>query len=130
VSCMWHGHVTRSKSRDPCTAPPQVYIKKEQKHAERMTVRAKYMTMHPSCNKYVRNLLSIRIIQEYLLQAADKRCMPRVANSNVDVSVGVIHTTVLRALHRCVPPFSRLVSPYSQCASLASFMLLCASIGM
>jgi hypothetical protein len=79
----------------------QVHIKKEEKHAERMTVRAKYMTMHPSENKYVRNLASIRTIQDYLVHAADKRCVPRVSNSNVDVSVGVIHSTLLRALQRC-----------------------------
>lgn len=77
----------------------QVHIKNEVKHAERMAVRAKRMA--PAENRYVRNLANIRLIQDYLIQAAEKRRVPCLSNSNVDVSVGVMHTTVLRALQRC-----------------------------
>lgn len=78
-----------------------MYIKKEAKHIERMSVRAKYLTTDPSRNKYVKNIRGIRQIQDYLLRSADKVAVPKVANSNVDMAVDIIHKTVLSALHRC-----------------------------
>jgi len=38
---------------------------------------------------------SIRAIQDHLSRKADKRALPRVENTNVDRSVGVIHLTVM-----------------------------------
>lgn len=46
--------------------------------------------------RYVRYMGNIRLIQEYLVRKADKYCVPRVDNSNVDRSVGIIHLTVMR----------------------------------
>lgn len=77
-----------------------MYIKKKAKHIERMSVRAKYLTTDPSRNKYVKNIRGIRQIQDYLLRSADKVAVPKVANSNVDMAVDIIHKTVLSALHR------------------------------
>lgn len=88
----------------------QVHIKSEEKHAERMCVRAKYMAMDPSRNKYVRNLRNIRIIQEYLMRAAEKASVPRLNNSNVDLSVSAIHATILASLRRCVGPHDWIIA--------------------
>ena len=49
--------------------------------------------------RYVRYMGNIRLIQEYLVRKADKYAVPRVDNSNVDRSVGIIHLTVMR----CAP---------------------------
>jgi 2-phosphoglycerate kinase len=81
----------------------QVYIKKESKHAERMSVRAKYMAMDPASNKYIRNMRNIRTIQDYLVRTADKVMVPKLSNSNVDVSVSAIHATLLEVLSGCEP---------------------------
>jgi len=43
---------------------------------------------------------NIRLIQEYLVRKADKYSVPRVDNSNVDRSVGIIHLTVMRCAAR------------------------------
>lgn len=82
-------------------ARPQVYIKDEGKHRERMQVRAKYMALDRS-NRYMRHMRSIRLIQDYLVRSADKVAMPKFSNSNVDASVSAIHASVLAALGRCV----------------------------
>lgn len=47
-------------------------------------------------HRYVRYMGNIRLIQEYLVRKADKYAVPRVDNSNVDRSVGIIHLTVMR----------------------------------
>jgi 2-phosphoglycerate kinase len=47
---------------------------------------------------------NIRLIQEYLVRKADKYCVPRVDNSNVDRSVGIIHLTVMRCAPCYVTP--------------------------
>ena len=105
-ACILQERYRRQHSRKECEVIVglllQVHIKSEEKHAERMCVRAKYMAMDPARNKYVRNLRSIRIIQEYLLRAAEKASVPKVSNSNVDLSVSAIHATVLATLRRCV----------------------------
>lgn len=68
---------------------------------ERMSVRAKYMAMDPSSNKYVRNMRNIRTIQDYLVRSAEKVKVPKLSNSNVDFSVSAIHATLLAILSRC-----------------------------
>jgi len=50
--------------------------------------------------RYVRYMGNIRLIQEYLVRKADKYSVPRVDNSNVDRSVGIIHLTVMRCAAR------------------------------
>eukprot|EP00892_Ulva_mutabilis_P004773 jgi/Ulvmu1/2668/UM014_0124.1 len=92
--------VIRLMQKYPSILPFLVYIRKEEKHAQRMAVRAKYMTSDPAKNKYVRNIRNIRAIQEYLLRTADKVAIPKLANANVDVSVAAIHRTVLNVLRR------------------------------
>ena len=63
-------------------------------------VRAKYMTLDPEANRYVKHFRQIRVIQDYLVRRADRHCIPRVDNTNVDRSVAAIHATVLSCLRR------------------------------
>ena len=63
-------------------------------------VRAKYMTLEPGANRYVKYIRNIRAIQDYLVRRADKHCVPQVDNTNVDRSVATIHATVLGCLRR------------------------------
>lgn len=79
-----------------------MYIKKEAKHIERMSVRARYLTTDPSRNKYVKNMRGIRQIQDYLLRSADKVAVPKVANCNIELAADIIHKTVMAALVRCL----------------------------
>ena len=79
----------------------QLYIRTEEKHAQRMAVRAKYMTTDPARNKYVRNMRNIRTIQDYLARAADKLAVPKLSNSNLDISVEAVHRSVMQVVHRC-----------------------------
>ncbi|XBH80942.1 hypothetical protein VPH35_106592 [Triticum aestivum] len=70
------------------------------KHTERFAVRAKYMTLDPTKNKYVKYINNIRTIQEYLCSRADKYLVPKVNNTNVDRSVASIHATFFSCLRR------------------------------
>ncbi|KXZ50534.1 hypothetical protein GPECTOR_16g709 [Gonium pectorale] len=94
------GLVVRLLQRHPGVVPFLVYIKSEGKHVERMAVRAKYMTLDPNKNKYVKNMRNIRWIQDYLLRKAEKHAIPCVENTNIDRSVGLIHLTLLGVLKR------------------------------
>ncbi|GBG78027.1 hypothetical protein CBR_g25962 [Chara braunii] len=84
----------------PSVIPFLVYISNESKHLERFAVRAKYMTLEPSRNKYVKYIRNIRTIQDYLCKRADKHLVPKVDNTNVDKSLAVIHATVFGCLRR------------------------------
>lgn len=53
-----------------------------------------------SDNRYVKYFENIRTIQEYLVTRADKQCVPKIDNTNVDRSVAVIHATLLGCLRR------------------------------
>jgi len=86
--------------KHPSIIPVMVYISNEEKHMERFAVRAKYMTLDPSKNKYVKYIRNIRAIQEYLCNRADKHLVPKVNNTNVDKSVAAIHATVFSCLRR------------------------------
>ena len=46
-----------------------------------MQVRAKYMTLEPTKNRYVRYMRSIRVIQEYLIARAQRHAVPAVNNT-------------------------------------------------
>ncbi|GIL89526.1 hypothetical protein Vretimale_1911 [Volvox reticuliferus] len=94
------GLVMRLLQRHPGVVPFLVYIKNEGKHVERMAVRAKYMTLDPNKNKYVKNMRNIRWIQDYLFHKAEKHAIPCVENTNIDRSVGLIHLTLLGCLKR------------------------------
>ncbi|MEW5304223.1 MAG: hypothetical protein WDW36_006848 [Sanguina aurantia] len=87
--------VVQLMKRFPAVLPFLVYIKAESRHVERMAVRAKYMTLDPHKNKYIKNMGNIRWIQDYLVRKSDKHLIPKVENTNIDRSVGIIHLTIL-----------------------------------
>ncbi|KAJ7562802.1 hypothetical protein O6H91_03G084900 [Diphasiastrum complanatum] len=86
--------------KHPSIIPFMVYIANEEKHLERFAVRAKYMTLDPAKNKYVKYIRNIRTIQDYLCKRADKHLVPMVNNTNVDKSVAAIHATIFSSLRR------------------------------
>lgn len=86
--------------KHPSVIPFMIYIANEEKHLERFAVRAKYMTLDPAKNKYVKYIRNIRTIQEYLCNRADKHLVPKINNTNVDKSVASIHATVFSCLRR------------------------------
>ncbi|KAL7084954.1 hypothetical protein ACP275_14G254600 [Erythranthe tilingii] len=86
--------------KHPSIIPFMIYISNEGKHLERFAVRAKYMTLDPARNKYVKYIRNIRTIQEYLCKRADKHLVPKINNTNVDKSVAAIHATVFSCLRR------------------------------
>lgn len=86
--------------RHPSIIPFMIYITSEEKHMERFAVRAKYMTLDPAKNKYVKYIRNIRTIQEYLCKRADKHLVPKINNTNVDRSVAAIHAAVFSSLRR------------------------------
>nr|CAD1830812.1 unnamed protein product [Ananas comosus var. bracteatus] len=86
--------------KHPSIIPFMIYISNEEKHMERFAVRAKYMTLDPAKNKYVKYFRNIRTIQEYLRNRADKHLVPKINNTNVDRSVASIHATVFSCLRR------------------------------
>ena len=84
----------------PSCIPFVLCIKNEEKHKERFAVRTKHMTIDPKFNKYIKNVKSIRIIQKYLIKKAEEALIPRIDNSNVDKSIGLIHVTIVRCLRQ------------------------------
>lgn len=86
--------------KHPSVVPFMIYIANEDKHVERFAVRAKYMTLDPARNKYVKYIRNIRTIQEYLSNRANKHLVPKINNTNVDRSVALIHATVFSCLRR------------------------------
>ncbi|KAL8153143.1 hypothetical protein V2J09_010903 [Rumex salicifolius] len=86
--------------RHPSIVPFMIYITNEDKHLERFAVRAKYMTLDPARNKYVKYIRNIRTIQEYLCNRADKHLVPKINNTNVDKSVAAIHATLFSCLRK------------------------------
>ncbi|XP_047330978.1 P-loop NTPase domain-containing protein LPA1 homolog 2-like [Impatiens glandulifera] len=86
--------------KHPTIIPFMIYIGDKDKHMERFAVRAKYMTLDPVKNKYVKYILNIRAIQEYLCKRADRYLVPKVNNTNVDKSVAAIHATVFSCLRK------------------------------
>ncbi|DBB15857.1 TPA: hypothetical protein ACH3X3_004049 [Trebouxia sp. C0006] len=90
--------VVQLMRRHPTIVPFLIYISNEDKHKERFAVRAKYMTLDPAANRYVKYIRNIRTIQDYLCRRADKHMIPKVDNTNVDRSVATIHATVLACL--------------------------------
>ncbi|XP_020599611.1 P-loop NTPase domain-containing protein LPA1-like isoform X1 [Phalaenopsis equestris] len=86
--------------KHPSIIPFMIYIANEEKHMERFAVRAKYMTLDPAKNKYVKFIKNIRTIQDYLCNRADKHLVPKINNTNVDRSVALIHATIFSCLRR------------------------------
>ncbi|KAE8732329.1 P-loop NTPase domain-containing protein LPA1-like protein [Hibiscus syriacus] len=86
--------------KHPSIIPFMICISNEDKHLERFAVRAKYMTLDPAKNKYVKYIKNIRAIQDYLCKRADKHLVPKINNTNVDRSVAAIHAIVFGCFRR------------------------------
>ncbi len=86
----------------PFCIPFVVFIKNKEKHKERFAVRSKQMTLDPRYNKYVECFESIRIIHKFFVRSAEKSLIPRIDNTNVDKSLGLIHSTIVRCLRKIV----------------------------
>ncbi|KAI8143628.1 hypothetical protein BJV82DRAFT_611177 [Fennellomyces sp. T-0311] len=86
--------------KHPNCIPLLIYISNEHKHTERFAVRAKYMTVAPRTNKYVRYFDNIRLIQSHLCHQADESLIPKIDNTNVDRSLAILHMTVINVLAR------------------------------
>lgn len=70
------------------------------------------MTIDPKFNKYIENAKNIRTIQKDLIKKAEAVLIPRIDNSNVDKSIGLIHVTIVKCLrqiadNRCLYDGSR-----------------------
>jgi len=92
--------VIRLMRHHPSIVPFLIYIRDEQKHIERFSVRAKYMTRDSSKNRYISHLGNVRCIQDFLIRKADLHLIPKVNNTNVDRSVAAIHQTTFACLRR------------------------------
>ncbi|KAK9866636.1 hypothetical protein WJX84_003345 [Apatococcus fuscideae] len=112
-------HVVALMQRHPTIVPFLVHISNEAKHRERFAVRAKYMTLEPGANRYVKYIRNIRDIQGYLLKRADRHLIPAVDNTNVDRSVATLHATVLGCLRRMFQGESLLDASGKSAAVLA-----------
>lgn len=86
----------------PFCIPFVVIIKNKEKHKERFAVRSKHMTLDPKYNKYVECFPTIRIIHKSFVRKAEKNLIPRIDNTNVDKSLGLIHSTIVRCLRKIV----------------------------
>ncbi|KAG0180095.1 hypothetical protein DFQ28_001787 [Apophysomyces sp. BC1034] len=95
----------------PNCIPLLIYISNEQKHAERFAIRAKYMTVAPRTNKYIHYFDNIRLIQQHLCEQADEWMVPKINNTNVDRSLAILHTTVVKVLSRMKRTNERLLDP-------------------
>lgn len=84
----------------PSCIPFVMCIKNEEKHKERFAVRTKHMTIDPKFNKYIKNVKSIRVIQKNLIKKAEESLIPRIDNTNVDKSIGLIHATIVKCLRQ------------------------------
>ncbi|CDW78661.1 UNKNOWN [Stylonychia lemnae] len=92
--------IIQTMKKYPSCIPFVLCIKNEEKHKERFAVRTKHMTIDPRFNKYIKNVKSIRIIQKHLIKKAEAALIPRIDNSNVDKSLGLIHVTIVRCLRQ------------------------------
>jgi 2-phosphoglycerate kinase len=79
------------------TFPFLIYIEKEEKHKERFAIRSKQMTLDARYNKYIQHFEYIRTIQSYLKKKADQFLLPKIENTNIDKSIGMIQETILRS---------------------------------
>ena len=59
------------------------------------SISGSYVRVNMFCCRYVRYMDNIRCIQEYLVRKAEKHQVPKVENTNIDRSVGVIHLSIM-----------------------------------
>jgi 2-phosphoglycerate kinase len=93
-------NIQKLAKRFPQVIPFMICIKSESKHKERFAVRSKHMTLDPRFNKYIKYFKNIRTIAKFLVKKAEACLVPRIDNSNVDKSIGTIHSTVVRSLRK------------------------------
>ena len=84
----------------PYCIPFVIYIKDEGKHKERFAVRAKGMTLEKQNNKYIDNFEHISTISKWLSKKAENRLIPKIDNMNIDKSLWMIHSTIIRCLRK------------------------------
>jgi len=77
-----------------------IVIKNKKKHMERFAVRSRYMTLDPNLNRYIAYLHNIRTIQNNFIVKADEALIPKIDNGNIDRSVGVMHSVIIRCLRK------------------------------
>jgi 2-phosphoglycerate kinase len=63
--------------------PFLLYISNQTKHTERLAIRAKYMTLEPRKNRYVKHFNNIRIIQDVLCTKADCSLVRSIKFTNI-----------------------------------------------
>lgn len=80
--------------------PFVIIIKDKDKHKERFAVRSKCMTLDPKLNKYIAYFSNICAIQKKFIAKADEVLIPKIDNSNVDRSLGLIHATIVKTLKK------------------------------
>lgn len=90
--------LTELMRRHRSCVPFVVHISNESKHRERFAIRAKYMTLEPRHNRYVKYFENIRLIQHYISKGAEKHAIPRIDNTNVDRSIATVHRVLLESL--------------------------------
>ncbi|ORY94208.1 hypothetical protein BCR43DRAFT_526577 [Syncephalastrum racemosum] len=93
-------NIRKLAEKHPHCIPLVIYISNEHKHSERFAIRAKYMTVAPRANKYIKYFDNIRLIQSHLCQQANQFLIPTVDNTNVDRSLAILHTTVVNVMSR------------------------------
>ena len=60
----------------------------------------RYMTLEPAQNKYIRFFDNIRAIQSHVISKAEEHMFPRIDNTNVDRSVSLMHSVIMKALRK------------------------------
>eukprot|EP00698_Gefionella_okellyi_P006150 TRINITY_DN1558_c0_g1_i5.p1 TRINITY_DN1558_c0_g1~~TRINITY_DN1558_c0_g1_i5.p1 ORF type:complete len:467 (-),score=85.40 TRINITY_DN1558_c0_g1_i5:999-2399(-) len=88
--------------KHPTCIPFVIYISNDAKHRERFAVRARYMTLQPHANKYVKYFSNIRCIQKSIVKQADQHWIPLIDNTNVDKSLATAHATLVTCLRKLV----------------------------
>jgi hypothetical protein len=58
------------------------------------------MTLEPAQNKYIRFFDNIRAIQSHVISKAEEHMFPRIDNTNVDRSVSLMHSVIMKALRK------------------------------
>jgi 2-phosphoglycerate kinase len=68
------------------------------------------MTLEPAQNKYIRFFDNIRAIQSHVVSMAEEHMFPRIDNTNVDRSVSLMHSVIMKALRKVwtLAPFAHL----------------------
>ena len=87
-------------ARHAAVLPFVIHISNAEKHKDRFAVRAKYLTLDPQVNRYVKHFGAIKAIQDSLVAWAKRWNVPAIDNTSVDRSVALIHATTLGFLRR------------------------------